>query len=339
MGNGVTDSRLSALTAWLEQTANDVCHLRPASGDASFRRYFRLDTDAGSRIAMDAPPDREPIEPFLEIAKRLAHAGVHVPGIHAADPMQGFVLLDDFGQEHFLDVLHHRNAETLYKAAFEALIRLQSADCRGLPTYDKARLQQELDLFHNWLLEHHLGLKLDRVQRTQLFEVYEQLIDNALAQPSVFVHRDYHARNLMLTRDATTGVLDFQDAVCGPLTYDVVSLLRDAYISWQDDLVQRWALSYRDSAVAAGVCQAVDDAQFLRWFDLMGLQRHLKVLGIFSRLHHRDGKSNYLNDMPRVLNYVEMIAPRYPESAPLAELIESLDLRRRMEEMKILCVP
>lgn len=332
------DLRLDLLTSWLAQNTSGARNLRPASGDASFRRYFRLDTDAGGFIVMDAPPHLEPLAPYLRIATRLSVIGVRVPRIYAADPDLGFALLEDFGQQHYLDVLDSRNVESLYNHALETLVMMQSISCDDLPDYDKNLLGQELGLFSDWLLGHHLGLTLTSDQHAQLTQVCERLIDNAQEQPVVFVHRDYHARNLMQTQ-AGPGVLDFQDAVCGPLTYDAVSLLRDAYIVWPQAQVSQWALAYRDSAVAAGVCPMIEDAQFLRWFDLMGLQRHLKVLGIFARLYHRDGKPNYIRDLPRVLNYVETVAPHYPESAPLAELITNIQLRKRLEESQRACMP
>ncbi|AOU98797.1 hypothetical protein BI364_13215 [Acidihalobacter yilgarnensis] len=339
MDRPAEDPRRGALAHWLAGIATGTRNLRPASGDASFRRYFRLDTDAGPRIAMDAPPAQEPLAPFLDISVRLAAANVRVPKIYAADPALGFALLDDLGDVHYLDVLDTHSADVLYGDALDTLIRIQSAPTDGLPDYDRSLLAREMGLFPDWLLDRHLGLTLNREQRARLDAVCETLIANALTQPQVFVHRDYHARNLMRIADGNPGVLDYQDAVCGPITYDLASLLRDAYVTWPEVRVHRWALSYRDRAVAAKICGPVDDARFLRWFDLMGLQRQLKVLGIFARLCHRDGKPGYLGDLPRVLAYVETVAPRHAESMPLATLIEDLALRTRLEEARQTCAP
>ncbi|AOV16416.1 aminoglycoside phosphotransferase [Acidihalobacter aeolianus] len=332
MAEVAQDPRRAALADWLAEVAPGSRDLRPASGDASFRRYFRLDTDGGPRIAMDAPPAQEQLAPFLEVTARLAAAGVHVPQVHAADADLGFVLLDDLGTRHYLDALDADNVDALYGDALDALVRIAAADSAGLPDYDHALLAREMALFPDWLLDRHLGLTLDGAQRTTLDAVCEALIASALAQPQIFVHRDYHARNLMLTEEHNPGVLDYQDAVRGPLAYDLVSLVRDAYLSWPEARVRGWALAYRDRAVAAGLCAPTADDDFLRAFDLMGVQRQLKVLGIFARLWHRDGKPGYLSDLPRVLAYVEAVAPRHPETAPLAALIGQLDLRRRLQE-------
>lgn len=334
------DERLDHLRRWLDRHLGAVQSLQPASGDASFRRYFRV-TDADGRgfIAMDAPPEREPLHPFLDVGRRLADAGVHVPRVYLRDTAQGFALLDDFGSAHYLGELSPDTADALYGDAFDALVHIQQADPTGLPDYDRPTLEREMALFPEWFLGYHLGLKIHPTLAAALSNVAMALTGNALDQPQVFVHRDYHSRNLMRTTHNNPGVLDFQDALRGALTYDPVSLLRDAYVAWPEERVHGWALSYRDRAAGAGLCEPVDDVTFLRWFDLMGLQRHLKVLGIFARLYHRDGKAGYLRDLPRVLAYVMHVAPRHPETAPLAELISTLDIPARLEATLSACAP
>ncbi|WP_455380304.1 aminoglycoside phosphotransferase family protein [Acidihalobacter prosperus] len=326
--------RINELKHWLAKTVAGEHNLTPASGDASFRRYFRLETPAGNRIVMDAPPDREPLAPFLDITHRLAAVDVNVPHIYAASPELGFALLNDLGNVHYLDILNKDNALELYTDALEALIRIQSASVDGLPDYSSDLLTREMELFKEWLVERHLNLTLTEEQCTQFDDVCKTLCENATVQPQVFVHRDYHSRNLMWGNTNNPGVLDYQDAVKGPITYDLVSLLRDAYIAWPETQVQEWALLYRDHAVAAGYCAFVEDNQFLKWFDLMGLQRHLKVLGIFARLYLRDNKPGYLKDLPRVLDYAEMVASRHPESAPLSALFNSLKLADKVRGVK-----
>ncbi|APZ41877.1 aminoglycoside phosphotransferase family protein [Acidihalobacter ferrooxydans] len=335
-----TDPRRQMLDAWLTHHLPDTAPLEPASGDASFRRYFRALTRSGaSYIVMDAPPAQEPLAPFLDITQRLAQADVHVPNVHAHDTHAGFALLDDLGTTPYLAALSPTTADALYADAFATLLRIQRADCTGLPDYDAAMLGREMALFPDWFLGRHLGLTPDTAQRALLDTVNAALIASALAQPQVFVHRDYHSRNLMRTATDNPGVLDYQDAVRGPLTYDLVSLLRDAYVAWPEERIRAWALSYRDQAARAGICLAVDDATFLRWFDLMGLQRQLKVLGIFARLYHRDGKAGYLADLPRVLDALLRIAPRYPDTAPLAELLHTLDIPARLAKAAPPCAP
>ncbi|WP_455384716.1 aminoglycoside phosphotransferase family protein [Acidihalobacter prosperus] len=334
------DLRLNALRAWLADRLGPVDALQPASGDASFRRYFRIRTaDGRSYIVMDAPPEQEPLGPFLDVTRRLAQAGVHVPRIHAHDTAQGFALLDDLGSTHYLAELSPDRADALYGDAFDMLLRIQRTACDGLPDYDRSALEREMALFPEWFLGRHLDLQLSPDQRAVLDGVESALVDNALEQPQVFVHRDYHSRNLMRTAQDNPGVLDYQDAVRGALTYDLVSLLRDAYVAWPDERVRAWALDYRDRAVGADLCATTDDATFLRWFDLMGLQRQLKVLGIFARLCHRDGKTGYLADLPRVLAYVMHVAPRHAETAPLAELLETLRIPALLDRQLRACVP
>lgn len=317
--------RLRQLTLWL----SDACDLgpfniEPASGDASFRRYFRATLADGSRlIAMDAPPDKEDCRPFVAVAEALQKIGLHVPRIHALDLVQGFVLLEDLGDTLFLDVLDGATADRLYGDALGALVAMQACGPADvLVPYDRALLMQELELFRHWLCDAHLGLALGRDDHRMLDEVFDVLVKNALEQPTVFVHRDYHSRNLMAARSPSPGILDFQDAVAGPVTYDLVSLLKDAYIRWPLARVEEWAWGYFQLAVQSGVLQPEHEATFQRWFDLMGVQRHVKVAGIFARLYRRDGKPGYLKDIPLVLDYILEVAPRYPELAGLARMIE-----------------
>ncbi|WP_260292154.1 aminoglycoside phosphotransferase family protein [Sedimenticola hydrogenitrophicus] len=323
--------REHALTQWLtEQIGLRDFRIEPASDDASFRRYFRLTlADGETRIAMDAPPEQEDCVPFLHIAAQLGAVGLHVPMIHAADPAQGFILLEDLGTVHYLDRMNEATADRLYGDALAALAVLQSVGPReGLPPYDAQLLRREMALFPDWLLGRHLELSLDAAEQALLRECFDLLVESALEQPRVCVHRDYHSRNLLLSESPSPGILDFQDAVLGPVTYDLVSLLKDCYIAWPMVRVQAWALGYFQLAVQSGVLQPSHEARFLRWFDLMGVQRHLKASGIFARLNHRDGKPGYLADIPRTLGYIVEVAGRYPELAGLGELIERRVLPR-----------
>lgn len=329
------DERRATLERWLA----DVCHLNgarlePASSDASFRRYFRVhSSDGRTFIAMDAPPDREDSAPFVTVARMLRAAGVNAPRVHHADLGAGLLLLDDFGSILYLDVLDDARVDRLYADAMDALARMQqrlTGDLDTLPPYDRRRLADELALFRDWFLAHHLGIELSAAESRVLETVFEALIDSALDQPRVFVHRDYHSRNLMMTERENPGVLDFQDAVRGPFTYDLVSLLRDCYIAWPRARVERWALDFHERAVADGVASGVDRDQFLQWFDLMGVQRHLKAIGIFARLWHRDGKAGYLDDIPRTLDYVLDVAARYDDVWALGELLERHGVRERL---------
>jgi len=271
---------------------------------------------------MDAPPDKEDCRPFVMVAGQLEAAGLHVPHIHAQDLEQGFLLLEDLGDRLYLPSLDEDSADRLYGDALGALMAMQAcAPAQGLPPYDRELLMQELELFRHWLCGEHLGLALTDADHGMLDTVFEWLVANALEQPQVYVHRDYHSRNLMITPAGNPGVIDFQDAVAGPATYDLVSLLKDAYIRWPLERVEDWAWGYFQLAVQSGVLQPGHDARFLRWFDLMGVQRHVKVAGIFARLYRRDAKPGYLADIPLVLDYILEIAPRYPELEALAELI------------------
>ncbi len=316
--------RLQQLEAWLRGELGIADYsIAPASSDASFRRYFRIQFDGISRIVMDAPPEKEDCAPFVSIARQLHAIGLHVPEILAEDLSQGFLLLSDLGSTPYLDVLNDDSVERLYGDALEALTRLQARGPRELPAYDRELLMTEMGLFRDWYLGEHLGLALSDEEREALEGAFTLLADIALEQPRVAVHRDYHSRNLMLC-ERNPGIIDFQDAVFGPITYDPVSLLRDCYIAWPRERVEGWALGYRDRAVEQGIIDHVDDATFLRWFDLMGVQRHLKATGIFARLNHRDGKPGYLNDIPRTLGYVREVAGRYSELEGLKGILNKI---------------
>jgi aminoglycoside/choline kinase family phosphotransferase len=302
----------------------------PASSDASFRRYWRVRDGAGTQIIMDAPPEKEDCSAFVDIAARLQGAGLRVPAVHAWDREQGFLWLDDMGTQTVLQVLDSANVEAIYAAALDSLLQMQlRVDSTGLPRYDENRLRDEMELLPRWFLQQHLAVELDCHDYDRLEQAFLVLIHNARVQPQVFVHRDFHSRNLM--HGTPPALLDFQDAVIGPITYDLVSLLKDCYVRWPPDQVAAWAEGYRQQLAQAGV--VVPDARrWQRWFDLMGLQRHLKVLGIFARLWHRDGKEGYLADLPRVLQYALEVCERYLELQQLGRCLhrwtEGVDLTR-----------
>ncbi|MFM7227827.1 MAG: aminoglycoside phosphotransferase family protein [Betaproteobacteria bacterium] len=324
------DIRRSQLTDWLAQVNAPKTlpeSLRPASSDASFRRYFRIDTaDGGTLIAMDAPPPQEDVRPFVHVAQLFAGTGITVPNIIAQDVERGFLLLTDLGKTTYLKQLNPDTAHKLYLDAIEALVQLQTHSAPGqLPEYDRELLQRELMLFPDWYLSKHRNAALDDKQRSDLNAVFDVLLANNLAQAQVFVHRDYHSRNLMVLQSGNPGILDFQDAVYGPITYDLVSLLRDAYIEWDEEMVLDWTVRYWEHARRAGLPVLHDIDSFYRDFEFMGLQRHLKVLGIFARLYHRDGKDGYLNDIPLVMQYVRKTAYRYKEFSPLIRLLDTLE--------------
>lgn len=318
------DPRLEALTQWVSETLQGRPEVAPASGDASFRRYFRARLGGRSYILMDAPPGKEDIGPFVAIATRLHRLGLNVPEILAQEPGQGFLLLSDLGQQLYLGALNESTVERLYGDALGALVVLQAGvfeDRSFLLDYSHELLMREMELFREWYLGRHLGLHLASEHHDQLSRAFEALARSALEQPKVWVHRDYHSRNLMVTRDNNPGILDFQDAVLGPITYDLVSLLRDCYIAWPRARVEDWALGYHALALQSGLLESEDERLFLEWFDRMGLQRHLKATGIFARLFHRDGKPGYLNDIPRNFSYMLDVAGRYPDLAALHALL------------------
>ncbi len=299
--------------------------IEPASGDASFRRYFRVTLrDGEQQILMDAPPSHEDCRPFLDVTERLLAIGLHVPAVYAQSTEQGFLLLEDLGTEHYLDRLDAQSAGRLYGDALGALVTMQACGSdKGLPVYDETLLRTEMSLFPDWLVVEHLGMTLSDSEQAGLASVSDLLVESALEQPRVIVHRDYHSRNLLLTHRHNPGIIDFQDAVSGPVTYDLVSLLKDCYIQWPQDQVEQWVRGYFDLALQSGVVRDEHEGSFLRWFDLMGVQRHLKAAGIFARLYRRDGKPGYLGDIPRTLSYITALAGRYSELESLVVLIDS----------------
>lgn len=327
----MTDSRLHTLRSWLKGLKPswqlDLETLAPASADASFRRYFRVESknpDFGTLIVMDAPPQHEPLDVFIQVDSLLAEAGLNVPQILEKNVADGFLLLNDLGNETYLSALNQNTADQLYRDATETLVKMQLASKPDvLPNYDTVLLQRELDLFPEWYLKKHLKIELNKTQDAQLKNAFELIIQNNVAQAKVYVHRDYHSRNLMVTGKNNPGVLDFQDAVYGPITYDAASLWRDAYIAWPEERVIDWAIKFWEEGRKAGLPMSTDFGLFYRDFEWMGLQRHLKVLGIFARLFHRDGKEGYLKDIPLVLQYAIATANRYIELKPLARILES----------------
>jgi len=320
--------RAEQLRRWLAVTlGGGDFSITPASDDASFRRYYRIRRGEAqpSLVAMDAPPDKENCAAFVHVARLFAGAGVHVPAIHAQDLERGFLLLSDLGDTTYLDALDERNAAKLYEDALDALLKIQRASRPGLlPDYDRELLERELRLFPDWYVARQLQRKLDAAQLQTLQKVFSTILRNNLAQAQVFVHRDYHSRNLMVC-EPCPGILDFQDAVYGPITYDLVSLLRDAYIAWDEERVIDWAIRYWEKARATGLPVARDFSDFYRDFEWMGAQRQLKVLGIFARLSFRDGKDGYLKDQPLVMSYLRRTCGRYRELAALGRLLEELE--------------
>jgi N-acetylmuramate 1-kinase len=321
------DARLALLQGWL---ARDL-GLRPerierASSDASFRRYFRVFYDHRTAIVMDAPPQQEDVRPYLHVTALLEPLGIHVPHVYEADAERGLLLLEDLGSTHYLARLGAGgDPRRLYTDALQALAEIQ---LRGGPAaaelspYDRAPLARELAEMPEWFLERHLALELTGAEREMIAGAFEFLIAEALSQPEVLVHRDYHSRNLMVLEERNPGVIDFQDALRGPIGYDLASLLKDCYISWPRERVLEWVSGYRALLQARGGRVGAGPAQFLRWFDLIGAQRHIKVLGRFARLWYRDGKAGYLRDLPLVLEYVRETCRLYPELAPLSEFLE-----------------
>jgi len=329
------DVRLQHLKVWLDEQLAILfadqgwgtvppATLTAASSDASFRRYFRWEGAGRSFVVMDAPPPQENCKPFVDIAFLLAKSGINVPKIYAEDLERGFLLLNDLGNKTYLDVIDGENADALFSDALQALLAFQQLPMVApLPSYDVALLRRELELFPEWYVKRELGIEFDAAQQQQWQSVSELLIDSALAQPKVLVHRDYMPRNLMLS-EPNPGVLDFQDAVYGPVTYDVTCLFKDAFLSWPEERVRGWLESYWQQASALDIPVQADFEDFLRASDLMGVQRHLKVIGIFARICHRDGKPRYLADVPRFFAYIEAVIARRPELADLQALLASL---------------
>ena len=321
--------RKEQLTNWLNVVLKDEGFtLTTASADASFRRYFRVHLNGSDTtlIVMDAPPEQENCAPFVQVAELFAKAGLHVPEVIAQDLEQGFLLLSDLGNATYLSALNDKTATNLYRDANLALIKLQLASQPNvLPNYDAALLNREMRLFPDWYIAQHLQTTLDDKQKAVLQNTFDVLTANILEQGQVYVHRDYHSRNLMVTDEGNPGVLDFQDAVYGAITYDLVSLLKDAYIAWQEEQVIDWLVRYWQEARKAGLPVPTDFSEFYRDFEWMGAQRHIKVLGIFARLSHRDGKDGYLKDMPLVMDYLRRVCGRYIELRPMLKLLNTLE--------------
>lgn len=326
--NDQSMDRLLQLEDWVKrQFPGKSLSLQPASADASFRRYFRVSLDDQTFIVMDAPPQHEDCVPFINIAEILAATGVHVPKIWAKDLELGFLLLSDLGNTTFLQAFtaQPERVNSLYAEAIDALILMQSSTrAHELPPYGEALLTRELNLFPDWYIAKHLQMDLTENQQAVLHNAFAQILQNNLAQPKVFVHRDYHSRNLMVTAP-NPGIIDFQDAVQGPITYDLVSLLKDAYIHWDEERILDWSIRYWEKARKVKLPVTRDFAEFYRDFEWMGVQRHIKVLGIFARLNYRDGKTAYLDDMPLVMNYLRKACERYRELTPLLNLLDELD--------------
>lgn len=318
--------RIEKIKSWLHELGFEQYDWEPASSDASFRRYFRLTLPTqDTYIVMDAPPYKEDTAPFIQVSNLFADIGLNVPLVKYSNIEEGFLLLSDLGDVQYLSVLQQDNVQQLYDDALKALCTLQvNAPKEGLPLYDKALLMREMELFREWYLKKHLGLRLSPKQEVMLSDVFELLAHNALEQVQVCVHRDYHSRNLMVTKANNPGILDFQDAVVGPVTYDLVSLLKDCYITWPTDQVESWALGFLHQLTEAGTLPHTSDEQLLQWFNWMGVQRHLKATGIFARLDQRDRKPAYLQDIPRTLAYVLDVTDRYEALHPLNDFINSV---------------
>ena len=324
--NHTTDERTTLLQAWINQHYDiDEKSFNAVSGDASFRRYFRFiakdveSKDNVSFIAVDAPPQLESSQTFINIAQLLAKNNVPVPRIYKYDLAQGFYTQEDFGDQLLLESLNDQTADQLYIQAINHIADMQKVDSTSLPIYDSQLLQTEMNLFTDWFLIKHLNLSLTEKQIDILRACYELLEKNALEQPQVFVHRDYHSRNIMMLDNNCLGIIDFQDAVKGPISYDLVSLLRDCYINWPQDKLKQWIYYFHQHYT-----NDIPLDTFTRWFDLMGIQRHLKATGIFCRLNYRDGKPNYLDDVPRTLNYIKQVSEKYIELSELNKLIKPL---------------
>ena len=329
------DRRLEGIERWLRSTVGlNFSTIEPASSDASFRRYFRVTVDGDTFIVMDAPPEKENCMPFINISNAMLELGLNVPRVLKRDLEQGYLLLSDLGTEQYLSHLSESSVDALYSDAINALVMLQA---RGdehsalIPRYDHKRLMDELELFRHWFVGRYLGLALTTAQNVLVSSTFDWLVDQALNQPQAWVHRDYHSRNLMVCEGHNPGVLDFQDAVVGPVTYDLVSLLKDCYITWPRARVEQWVVEYRAKALNAGIEGIEDMDQLLRWFDAMGAQRHIKVLGIFCRLNYRDGKPGYMKDIPRVFDYVLDACERLPELSEFKGFIKN-EIAPRMKQ-------
>ena len=323
------DARLARLRQWTASVLPEpLLELTTASADASFRRYFRAVTASGSHVVMDAPPSHEDCRPYLHVARLLRAAGANTPEILAENLGEGFLLLSDFGNITYLMALDDATADGLYRDANAELVKIQAASRPGeLPDYDAELLMREMRLFPDWYVARHLGAELSPEQQATLETTFQAVLANNLAQPKVYVHRDWHSRNLMVTEQDNPGVLDFQDAVYGPITYDLVSIYKDAYISWDEERVLDWVIRYWQAARQAGLPVQDDFGAFYRDYEWMGVQRHIKVLGIFARLYHRDGKAGYLKDMPLVMSYLRKACERYVALHPFLNLLDALEGR------------
>lgn len=319
-----SDTRLTQLHEWIKENLGNIKYtLATVSGDASFRRYFRLASKDNQYIAVDSPPEKESNDAFVNVTHLLEAEGLPVPHIHYSSLDFGYFLLSDLGDELLLDIVDKNNIDDLYNKALNALSIIQQTPATSLPLYDEQLLLQEMELFREWFLTKHLSLQLTDEENQILNNTYKDLAESALKQPQVFVHRDFHSRNLMQIEGKYPGIIDHQDAVLGPITYDLVSLLRDCYISWPDEKVTELALRFYKNIVDRNEIDNINEKLFLKWFDLMGIQRHLKAIGIFSRLSIRDNKSNYLQDIPRTLGYIKSVAKKYPETNKLSEFINN----------------
>ncbi len=325
--------RLEELKTWLQSIAGsyglDISKMRPASADASFRRYFRVDGDKASYIVMDCPPHQESVRPFVRVDEIFAQAGLNVPVIFEKDEINGFLLLSDLGTQTYLDVINNENADKLMSDATDALVRLQLASRKGvLPLYGAGVLRTELELFPQWYVTRHLNHKITEQEHRMFDQMFELIVSKNLDQPVVYVHRDYMPRNLMYMEADNPGVIDFQDALYGPISYDITCLCRDAFVSWSDTQVLDWTIRYWDKARKAGLPVRQDFGSFWEDVEWMGLQRHLKVLGIFARINYRDGKPKYLADTPRFLKYVDDVVNRYDALKPLARFMDKIQDRQ-----------
>ncbi len=327
--------RQQTLLNWVQHTLKDPeCYIKPASSDASFRSYWRVFSQARTFIVMDAPPIHENCEPFIDISMRLSKSDLNVPEVFHKDLQQGFLLLSDLGTVQYLDVLNDKSCKALYGDAITALIKMQKyTDQHNLAHYNEQLLQQEMNLFDQWFINKHIGIELNQQQQNTLSNCHQLLIINATEQPQTFVHRDYHSRNLMKTAKNNPGILDFQDAVIGPVTYDLVSLLRDCYIKWDNQIVEQLSDLFLQQYNHINQ-QHISNEKWNRWFDLMGMQRHLKAIGIFCRLNYRDNKPNYLKDINRTLSYVKQICTKYTELQNFLKLIDDIQ-----PNMECLCEP
>lgn len=322
------DKRIMLLADWVRSILGDNLEcIDFASADASFRRYFRLGYKNSSFIVMDSPVNFEEFEAFIRYSIKFKQIGLNVPEVFAADYQNGFALLTDFGTTTYLEKLSQYTADILYEDAIDSLILLQKAtltDVDFLPPYSTELLQSEMELFREWYLQVHLNIEVSAQINEILDDTFEQLLTKAQEQPTVWVHLDYHSRNLMVLEEDNPGIIDFQNAVYGPITYDMVSLLRDCYIVWDSDSIEKWIQLYLKKAKLAGLQMDFDEGQFREWFDWMGLQRHIKVAGIFSRLNYRDNKPHYLEDIPRVMSYIESVSRNYSQLRPLHDLVVEL---------------